>query len=171
VASPAYTAYQRLTDPYEAITVQVPSAWSDVETGRWSYQGRDVGVYVAASSDLAGFDRLEREAGAFVGVSSSLGQSTTVAEVLARERERHTGKCSRVERRDYGDRFYLGLSDSFGGCAGGHDRVSVAVLGPGGRYLVLVRASIVSAADVAAVARVFDSFQVIDRLDSDHHDD
>jgi hypothetical protein len=169
VAQPSDAGDQRLTDADGALTLRVPAGWSDTESARWTYGGRDVGVYVAAAPNLGAFYRMEGP-GVFVGASEPLAQSHGVAGLLAAEQALHAGRCRHDGPIPYADAFYQGSHDAFTACVGGHDRLVTAALGQGGRHVVLVRAVVASEADRAAAARVFASVQVRGQLDG-HHDD
>jgi serine protease Do len=170
-AGQSYGQYQRLTDNHEAVTVHVPSAWSDTETGRWTDRGGDTGVYIAASRDLAVFLQTGQTAGVFVGVSQGLAQTSSVPNLLTREQGLFGSGCRYDGRHAYEDPFYTGAYDTFSQCPGGGNRVVAVALGAGGRHLVLLRMTISSQADLAAAMRILATFQVVDKLDSDHHDD
>jgi serine protease Do len=166
-----YPSYRTLTDEYEAIKLRVPAVWKDVETGRWSYEGRDVGAFIAASRDLDALYGGRAEAGVFVGASRVLAQQYKPEDVLARELTSYAGKCRHGGRYTYVDPFYTGAYDSYSACSGGLNMLVVAVVPAQQQYLILLRIAVVSRADVEAMARILDSFQVVDQLDSDHHHD
>jgi hypothetical protein len=169
-AEAAEVGHQRLSAQDGALTVQAPASWSDAETGRWIHEGRDVGVYVAAAPDLGAFYRMAGP-GAFVGVSRALAQSKGVDGLLAAERTLLAGRCRHADRFAYADRFYAGAYEAYLACPSGHNRLVAAALGQGGDHVVVIRAGVASAGDLAAVRRVLATFQVRGQLEGDHHHD
>jgi hypothetical protein len=170
--SPAYTSFHKLSDDSDAMSLEVPTAWDDVETGPWVYQGRTVGVFVAASPVLDDFYALRKTPGVFMASSHELAHSTDVAALLGLEQRKLTGKCKLTERKNYADAFYGGLSDAYVACVNGqHGMLVVAVTPPDRHQLILIRINRVSDADTAAIARIFETFQVLGIPGHDDHHD
>jgi hypothetical protein len=167
-----YASFQKIADDSDAVSVEVPTAWSDVETGPWLYQGREVGVFVAASPALDDFYAQRKTPGVFIAASRELARSTNVAELLGLERQKLAGKCKLKERKNYTDAFYRGLSDAYVTCASGqHSMLVLAVTPPDQNILILLRINRVTDADTAAVAKIFETFHVLGIPGHDDHHD
>lgn len=77
-----------LTDDSEKMSVEVPSAWTDVEFGTWVHEGNAIGTFIAASTDLAKFDQDLSVPGMFFGASTLLLDNATPSNVLKDEEKR-----------------------------------------------------------------------------------
>lgn len=166
------TGFHKISDDTDAMSLDVPAAWSQVETGPWILQGSAVGVFVAASPALDDFYALRKTPGVFMGVSHDLAHSTDVAALLGLEQRKLSGKCKLKERKSYADPFYSGLSDAYVACVNGqYDLLVVAVTPPDRQLLILLRINRAGAVDPAVIARIFETFQVhgVPGHD-DHHD-
>lgn len=168
----SYSGYTRVTDSEEKITVQVPIEWNDIETGAWTYQGRDVGVFVAASTDLAGFYSTRSQPGVFIGVSHSLAHTYNENGLLGLEKSSLARQCLHKGRFDYKNQFYAGQYDQFTNCATGTPNLLVFTTASADRKsLILVRTVLVSEADLEAADMIMNTFQVLgDPEHDDHHD-
>jgi hypothetical protein len=168
----AYSGYVTVKDDSEAITVDVPTAWNDVETGRWMYRGRDVGVFIAASADLQAFNSRKPEPGVFIGVSHTLAHEGNDQGILNFEQNGHAQGCKRQGRSNYKDPFYAGQSDLYVQCAaGGRNRMVVVALPANREWLILLRITAKSDADLQAATKIFQTFQVLGDPEHDEHHD
>lgn len=170
--SAAAASFHNISDDSDAMSLDVPTAWSQVETGPWVYEGNSVGVFVAAAPALDDFYALRKTPGVFMGASHDLAHSTDVAALLGLEQRKLSGKCKLKERKSYADPFYSGLSDAYVACVNGqHEMLVVAVTPPDRQMLILLRINRAGNIDPAVIARIFQTFQVhgVPGHD-DHHD-
>ncbi len=164
--------YARITDDEETIVAQVPAAWKDVDTGRWVYQGQDVGVFLAASTDLDNFSSRRSAPGVFIGVSRALAQAYDEEQLLALEAATFSRQCKRQGRSTFQDPFYTGLYDTYVTCGNnGQELFVAATMSANREQLILLRIGVVNKADQEAAARIFETFQVLGDPDVDFHND
>lgn len=167
-----YSGYTRVTDNEEKITVQVPVEWSDIETGAWTYQGRDVGVFVAASGDLANFYSSRSQPGVFIGVSNALARTYGEAGLLGLEKRDLSRQCAHKGRFDYKNQFYAGQYDQFANCATGTPNLLVFTTATADqKSLIMLRIVLVSDADLEAADMIMNTFQVLGDPELDEHHD
>jgi len=165
-----YSGYTEITDNEEKITAEVPVEWNDIETGPWMSKGKSVGVFVAASGDLANFYSSRSQPGVFIGVSSSLAHTYDKDGLLGLERRDVSRKCLLKGRFDYQNQFYSGKYDHFTNCAGGVPNLLVFTTASADRKsLILIRIVIVSQADLEAADTIINSFQVLGNPEQDDH--
>jgi hypothetical protein len=172
-ASASYSSYMFVSDDHEKLKIEIPSAWNDIESGHWMYQGRQIGLFITAAADLQAFSATKKEPGVFLGASQQLAQTQTVESLLELEKKVIGKKCKVKERKAYQDAFYTGSFDSFIQCTqGNHNVLVVAATTADRRMLILLRMNIVSDADLAAATRIFATFQALGNLDvlDEHHD-
>lgn len=167
-----YSGYTEITDNEEKIKLDVPIEWSDIETGEWTHQGRSVGVFVAASTDLAGFYSNHSQAGVLIGVSRSLARSYNQEGLLGLERRDLARQCVLKGRFDYQNQFYSGQYDHFTNCSGLPGLLIVTTASADKKSLILIRIAIVSEADLKAADTILNTFQVLgDPEQDDHHNE
>ena len=169
----AYSGFTRVNDNEDKITLQVPVEWNDIETGEWKYQGRNVGVYVAASADLGNFYSTRSEPGVLIGVSHALQNSYGKEGMLALEKRDLSSRCTYKGRFDFQNQFYMGQYDQYTNCAAGTPNLLVfTTTSADKKSLIFVRMVAVSQADLEAVDKILSSFQVLgDPEVDDHHDE
>ena len=166
----AYSGYTEITDNEEKIKLQVPVEWSDIETGTWMSKGKSVGVFVAASADLANFYSSRSQPGVFIGVSSSFAHTYDKAGLLGLERQDISKKCLHQARFNYRTNFYEGNYDHFTNCANGVPNLLVFTAATADKKsLILIRMVVMSEADLAAADKIINSFQVLGNPEKDDH--
>lgn len=168
----AYSGYTEITDNEEKIKLQVPIEWSDIETGLWTFKNKTVGVFVAASGDLANFYATRSQPGVLIGVSRSLAHAYGKEGLLGLEKKDLSGQCSYKGRFDYQNQFYAGQYDHFTNCASGTPGLLIFTTASADqKSLILIRMNVVSEADLEAVETIIQSFQVLgDPEQDDHHE-
>ena len=167
----SYSGYTRITDNEEKIVVQVPIEWSDIETGPWTYKSKTVGVFLAASGDLASFYSLGAQPGILIGVSNTLAHTYGKDGLLGLEKQDVSRKCLYKGRFDYQNQFYSGQYDHFTNCANTPGLLVFTAASADQKSLILIRITVVSDADLEAVDTIINSFQVLgDPERDDHHD-
>jgi hypothetical protein len=178
-----YSNYMSVTDDVESMTMQVPSEWHDVETGRWIVKGQDVGIFIAAAPDLDRFYESSSEPGVFFGASRDLAGSKRVANpalmlnpailnLLSDEHGNHQGRCRDGGRFAYENDFYRGQYDVYLNCVqAGQGELVVVTMPAHQEFITYLRITIINQSDLAAAAHILDTYQVTNpRLQDDHHD-
>ncbi len=153
-----YTAYRRIIDDLEMLSVDVPVEWSDIDMGYWTYRGDEVGIFIAAAADLDRFYNKRKEPGVFVGAiraSSDL--------ILDLEQGSFSKKCKKKGRYVYKDMFYSGQYDLYVDCEkkGGHHYIVVVAVPASQEYIFLIRVGVDKKRDLQAATRIYETFQLI----------
>jgi hypothetical protein len=167
----SYSGYTQITDNEEKIMVQVPVEWSDIETGAWMFKGKNAGVFLAASADLANFYSTRSQPGVLIGVSRSLAQTYNKEGLLGLERRDLTRQCALKGRFDYKNQFYSGKYDHFTNCSGTPGLLIFTTASADQKSLIMIRIAIVSEADLEAVDTIINTFQVLGDPERDEHHD
>jgi hypothetical protein len=166
----AYSGYTRITDNEEKITVQVPIEWNDIETAAWTYKGRNVGVFVAASGDLGNFYSMRSQPGVLIGVSHGLQNAYGKEGLLGLEKRDMSGQCHYKGRFDYKNPFYTGQYDQYTDCTTGSPNLLVfTTTSADQKFLIMLRIVVVSEADVEAADTILNTFQVLGNPEKDEH--
>ncbi len=120
--------YQRCMDNTASIQVDVPEAWTDVDGGNWTYQGKDIGVALSAAPNLENFRNSLNAEGVFFGASSTYARYVGSTELLDIYTIPYREACDIVKRSDYDDGVYTGKYDVYSNCGGngGYDAYILA---------------------------------------------
>jgi hypothetical protein len=167
----AYSGYTQITDNEEKILVQVPLEWSDIETGAWNFKGKNAGVFLAASVNLGNFYSTRSESGVLIGVSRSLAQSYNKHSLLGLEQRDLSRQCVQKGRFDFRNQFYAGQYDHFTNCSGTPGLLVFTTASADQKLLILIRIAVVSEADLEAVDKIVNTFQVLGDPERDEHHD
>jgi hypothetical protein len=166
----SYSGYTMITDNEEKIKVQVPLEWGDIETGTWTFKGKNTGVFLAASTNLGEFYSTRAQPGLLIGVSRSLAQTYDKDGLLGLEK-RDLRQCAHKGRFDYQNQFYSGKYDHFTNCSGKPGWLIFTTASADGKSLILIRIAVVSEADLEAVNTIINTFQVLGDPERDEHHD
>lgn len=160
-----YSDYTQISDDYEAIVVEVPSGWTDIDGRAWSDEGEVIGASIYAAPDLDGFLGTWATPGMIFNVSDDLARLGGYVQLLDIYREQFIGACELDARYDYDDGYYRGKFDYFvncGGSGGADFLVLTAVpIDTSVNLLILVEVQILSEADVAAADQILATFDVV----------
>jgi len=167
----SYSGYTLITDNEEKIRVQVPVEWSDVETGAWTFKGKNTGVYLAASTNLSDFYSTRAQPGVLIAVSRSLAQTYDKDGLLGLEKRDLSRQCVHKGRFDYQNQFYSGNYDHFTNCSGKPGWLVFTTASADRKSLILIRIAVVSEADLEAVNTIINTFQVLGDPERDEHHD
>ena len=160
---PAYSGYVLITDDSGALQVEVPQEWDEVDGSPWVLDGQQIGVSVAASSDLGSFVDTYTTPGVFFGASRVLLQQYDVNTLL--DDADFSDECTYDGRYEYDDGVYVGYYDLYIDCGTAQTSiVSTAAVPESGAFIVWVLTQIVSAGDVEAFGRIVDTFDVVGSL-------
>jgi len=159
-----YSGFTFVTDDFEAIQVEIPVEWSDTSGGAWLRDDQEIGAAISASSNLDEFWNTFSTAGIFFGASNILAQSFDEAGFLDSLTD-FSDDCTYEGRFDYEDAIYTGLYDWYSGCDGvGSEIVNIVAAPENREFIIWVQTQIVTEADLEALDRIIDSFQVVGDL-------
>jgi serine protease Do len=161
----SYSGYETVSDDAGAVVMEVPSEWSEVNGAawEWSESGETVGVSIVASSNIQDFYDTYETAGVFFGASRSLAESYDTAALL--ETISFSEDCSYDGRYDYSDPIYTGMYDLYSNCGGSGTSVINLSAEPEDRsFIMLLQIQVVSDADLDALDRILNTFQVVGDL-------
>jgi serine protease Do len=162
-ATADYSGYSMITDDSGSLQMEVPVEWNDVDGGVWQIEDRLIGYAVSASSDLDGFINSYATPGVFFGASAALVQEYDVNGLL--DDTGFEDECTYSGREEYDDGVYVGAYDLYADCGPtGSSVVSTVAMPEDGAFLVWVVVQIVSDADIEALGRIIDTFQVVGDL-------
>mgnify|MGYP006289970033 CR=1 FL=1 len=156
--------FMNITDEYFALSVDVPYGWDDIDGSLWQDYWGDLyftAASVTAAPFLIDFNSMYEASGVTFSASRDWGAIGGYIQLLDGVKFWYEDSCEWVEREDYIDQVYEGAYD-FWQC--GPD-AGVVVIGarPSAaptEYLVLVQIQMISDADVDAMVRIMDTFDV-----------
>lgn len=164
--SAATSGYTTVTDETGTLTMDVPSAWTDVVNGNFELNDTDVGVSMGAAADYDAYVSSFKEPGAYMAASSSLAQEhpDDVEEVVLEDRD-FAGACTKDGRYDdYDDGTYTGKYEVWVNCDGGNNAFSVLAAVPQDRsFVVLVETNMVNEGDLDAQKKIWNTFEVLEQ--------
>ena len=163
-----YSTYEWVTDDFGSITVELPSDWADVDGSPWVDDGEVIGAGISAAASLDDFFSYWDEPGIFFGASDDLAQLGGYVQLLDILRPEFIQDCDLDGRYEYEDVLYRGRYDLFTNCGGSEGPLfmvltAVPVDDPT-EYLILFEVQIVDDADLEAVDRILESFEVVAAL-------
>ena len=163
-----YSTYRWVTDDFGSITVELPSEWADVDGSPWVDDGEVIGAGISAAASLDDFFSYWDEPRIFFGASDDLAQLGGYVQLLDILRPEFIQDCDLDGRYDYEDVLYRGRYDLFANCGGSEGSLfmvltAVPVDDPT-EYLILLEVQIVNDADLEAVDRILESFEVVAAL-------
>lgn len=159
-----YENYVGIYDDSQAIYVEVPAEWADVDGSNWldSDDGSVLGSQLIASTDIAGFSGnyvtpgMQILAGAYFG-DTTMGELVDVFDF--------SGDCTYDGRFDYSDPVYTGVYDQYSNCAGAGSVIIVLGAEPTAQnYSVVVLVQAVTEADLDALDHILNTFNVVGTL-------
>lgn len=159
-ATVGYSSYTTLVDSEGVLTVDVPTAWNDVDTvSFWGDGVTTFGVGIWAASDLVAWETQWDTPGVFFGASATLAATETVTSLL--DAHDFSGACQYDGRYDYSDGLYTGAYDLWTACEGTETIfVDLAAETSGGEVLMNVQVVAVTDADLEALDTVLNTFVV-----------
>jgi serine protease Do len=167
-AATAYSGYTTVTDDSNAIAMDVPVEWSDVSGIPWKFEGTIVGAAIVAARNRDDFYDSWSEPGVFFGASHVLAQRLNEEALLDLDVNYFSGECEYQGRFDYKDQLYTGRYDYYENCGGaGTVFINLAAVSETWAYVMLVQVQIVSEADLEALDRILNTFNVVGELPSE----
>jgi len=168
-AGQAYSEYTAWTDNLEAIQVEVPTSWVEVDGAPWT---SDTGANFAsiwAAPNLQDFDGTWGTPGVKFNVTADKDKVGGHIQMLDNSRSTaFLSDCSLDDRYEYNDGFYRGFFDYYTNCGGpggaGYMILSAVPVQDTGDVLVFVEIQIVSDADVDAADHILQTFDIVGAL-------
>jgi serine protease Do len=158
-----YGSYRTISDDSQAIVMEVPASWQDIDGSLWRNEGEVLGASMAASANLDGFYGTWEEPGVFFAASRSLVGVFDEDSLL--DLFTFSESCSYDARHDYSDALYIGAYDVWYDCGGLGTMLVVLAVAPADRsFLGFMQVQVVSTADLDALDRIFSTFQVVGNL-------
>jgi serine protease Do len=163
-----YSDYVAVTDDYQAIQVEVPATWSDVDGAPWTWDnGADV-ASIFAAPDLQQFTTNWGTPGVQFNVTADKEKVGGHIQVLDWTRSSYDflGDCELDSRYDYDDGYYRGAFDYYEDCGGMADYMILAAVPKQGSddILILLEVQIVSDADLDAAEHILATFDITGSL-------
>jgi serine protease Do len=159
-----YSGYDLMADDSEAIQIEVPNEWSDVNGGAWLVDDQVVGAAVAAAPSLDDFYNTYSTPGVFFGASAVLAQSYDENAFLD-DLTDYGSDCTYEGRFEYTDPIYTGLYDLYSNCSDvGSQILNIVATPEEGGFIMWVQTQIVNDADLEALDRIINSFEVVGEL-------
>jgi serine protease Do len=157
-----YGEYVAIYDDAQSVTMEVPVEWSDVDGSAWESEGEVLGANLAAAPSLQGYYETWTTPGAQMLASAGLGGSD-MGELV--DNFDFSADCVYDGRFDYEDPVFTGLYDSYRDCAGtGNVLIVLAVEPEDASYSVVLIGQAVTSADLDALDRILDTFNVVGTL-------
>lgn len=148
----AYADYVIVTDDSDSISVEVPAQWSDVD-GTVS----EIGPSLVAAPSIQEFDQTGDVPGVRITASQEVGADLeALLDQVAQNED-----CTSQGREDFETPFYSGRLEFFSDCGDtGAGFVTLAALADDGSFTVVVAMQAVTRADLEALDRIINTFQV-----------
>jgi len=167
-AGPGYSSYTLVTDDSDAIQVEIPVEWDDLNGGNWTRDDRIIGAAISASSNLDDFWNTFSTPGVWFGASAELVYQYYDAASFLDTLADYSDSCTYEGRFEYEDPAYSGLYDWYSDCgSAGSSVINVVAFPPDSAFLVWVQTQVVDDADLEALDRIWNSFYVIGELPSE----
>jgi len=158
-----YANYVGIYDDSQAVYVEVPQEWADVNGANWiGDDGTVLGSELKASTNIAGFEGDYVTPGVDIIASPGLGGSTMDELVDFYD---YSTDCTYDGRFDYSDPVFTGRYDKYSNCAGQGSVIIVLAAEPADKtYAVIVEVQAVTQADLDALDHILNTFNVVGTL-------
>jgi len=153
-------AYAVVATAGDEVATEMPTAWDDVKTGKWTYNDAEVGLRIGAATDYATWMEGYSVPGAFLAVSAALAGEDVDA-FLDADRETFEKDCTFDSRKDFDAGGYTGKFDLYTDCAGtGNAFVELAAKPADGSYLVFLQLVALGDRDLTAADHMIETLAV-----------
>jgi len=167
-----YADYITVYDNLEAITMDVPATWTDLNGEIWESTWGTVDFVAAslvASANLDAFNNTWEEPGVWLAASEDWGRLGGYAQLLDGVRDWYRDECQLNGTYDYGadDPYYEGKYDLWEDCGNQDTAMFVLAVRPKAdptAFLVLLQMQIVSESDLEALDQILLTFDVVGNL-------
>ena len=163
-APTTYENFVGIYDDSQAIYVEVPAEWAEVDGSNWvdDDDGTVLGSELIAAPDIAGFSGTYTTPGVQILAGAYFGD-TTMGELV--DFFDFSADCTYDGRFDYSDPVYTGVYDQYSNCAGAGSVIIVLAAEPAAQnYSVIVLVQAVTEADLDALDHILNTFNVVGTL-------
>ena len=162
-APATYTEYVGIYDDTQAIYVEVPVEWADVDGSNWvGDDGTVYGSQLMAAPNVSEFSNTYTTPGVQILAGAYFGDMTMNELVDFFD---FSGDCTYDGRFDYADPVYSGVYDQYSDCAGQGSVIIVLGAEPAAKnYSMVVLVQAVTSADVDALDHILNTFNVVGTL-------
>ncbi len=159
-------SYTVITDNSNSMRMEVPTTWSDTDGSAWESDGTIIGGSLAASPNLNAFWDTYDTPGVFFAASEALAQAYDDTGSLLDVLGSSLSECRYDGRKEYADNVYTGVYDLYSNCGGdgGSVIISLAAQPADGSFMIWLTTQIIGEADLNALDRILNSFDVIGTL-------
>lgn len=156
--TPTYVDYQSVVDDTGSIVIEIPVEWSDIDPAPAADDSGAPIPYILASTDRQAWQDTFNVPGVLF---IKLGPTDDIPALLL-EYGNFTGSCTDLGLVDYSDPVFTGQYQVWDSCGGTPSAVVVLAAVPADNsYTALMLVQIVSDADLDALDRIFQTFNVI----------
>jgi serine protease Do len=153
-----YVDYQSIVDDTGSIIIEVPAEWSDIDPAPATDDAGATIPYILASTDRQAWTDTFDVPGVLF---AKLGPTSDIPSTLL-EYGDFSGTCTDLGLVDYSDPVFTGQYQVWDACGGTPTAIVVLAAVPAdGSYTALMLVQIVSDADLDALDRIFQTFNVI----------
>lgn len=157
-----YDEYVVINDDTDAIQVEIPAEWADIDGAPYEDEAGNSIIDVRASSDLTAFFESWDVPGMIFSASSDWATTTSEEALLDEFVSSSEGQCVYAGREIYEDPAYTGWYDTFTDCGSAFATyVVVAARPPEGNFIIRVQVQANEDRDFDALDRILSSFYVI----------
>ncbi len=159
-----YENYVGIYDDSQAIYVEVPAEWADVDGSNWVDEddGTVLGSELMAAPTLNEFSTTYTTPGVQILAGAYFGD-ITMGELV--DFFDFSADCTYDGRFDYADPVYTGVYDQYSNCAGAGSVIIVLGAEPAAKnYSVIVLVQAVTEADLDALDHILNTFNVVGTL-------
>ena len=159
-----YETYVGIYDDSQAIYVEVPAEWAEVDGSNWvdDEDGTVLGSELMAAPNLNEFSTTYTTPGVQILAGAYFGD-TTMGELV--DFFDFSADCTYDGRFDYTDPVYTGVYDQYSNCAGAGSVIIVLAAEPAAQnYSVIVLVQAVTEADLDALDHILNTFNVVGTL-------
>ena len=149
-----------VTDDADAIQLEAPQDWDDVESFPWEMDGEVIGNILVVSPDIDGFINTYSTPGVLFGASPTLAAKYDPVQYLD-EKVGILEDCTYAGRFPYEDDLYTGNYDLYGDCNGEENVILILAAMPAdGSYLTFVMVQATTEAELETMFHILDTFYV-----------
>ncbi|MEO1063196.1 MAG: trypsin-like peptidase domain-containing protein [Actinomycetota bacterium] len=158
-STPSATAYEYtfVTDDTGLLSMEIPTAWSDVS----GVPVDDIAVDLRAAPDLAAYEANYDVPGVQFTVDAAPELLSATPEQLVGGIDVWRGGCTVQSSEPYTDGLYSGYWEAYSGCGGSSAGAILVVARPAdATYTIILAVQVVTDADLEAADRILDTFFV-----------
>ena len=163
--SATYTEFVGIYDDSQAVYVEVPVEWADVDGSNWvdDEDGTVLGSSLYASTSIDEFLGTYTTPGVKILAGTIFGD-ITMGDLLDLTTD-YSGDCTYDGRFDYADPVFTGVYDQYSDCDGEGSLIIVLAAEPAEKnYSVIVEMQAVTEADLDALDHILNTFNVVGTL-------